>query len=126
MYGAVADYTWTYVALPSETDRLVFQVKSTKSDLCRDGESVVGFFIFPITYLALSALVVRGRMPMSSFADNAERRELHFAASFEIIILATLLASLGHVAILGWMRTKCAQLPRGRFLVQQVITAVSV
>lgn len=99
-------------------------MSTARSGLRRDGESVLGFLIFPITYLALSALVVRRWMPMSAFAGNAERRELHFASAFAIVILATLLASLGHVATLGWMRAKYPQLRLGPFVVQQLITAV--
>jgi hypothetical protein len=43
---------------------------------------------------------------------------------FQVIIVAILVASLGHLAVLGWMRAKRSQLPLRRFLVQHAITGV--
>ena len=95
-----------------------------RAGLRRDVQSVLGFVLFLAVYLAVATIITSRSMSLSNSIGNEEQRGLHFAAVFQIIILATLVASLGHVAVLGWMRRKYSQLPLGRFLLQQAITAL--
>jgi hypothetical protein len=100
-----------------------FSVSSWAS-LRRFLESVLGFFIFPIVYLGLTAVVVRRWMPVARYGGTEEQRDLQFAAVFEVLLFYTFVASLSHGVILGWMRVKYPRLPIGRFVVQQLMTAV--
>ena len=111
-------------ANPSTSEAIHLSERCARTGLRRDVESVLGFIIFLIVYLAVATVVARHSMSLSSLPGNEEKRELHFAVVFQVIIVATLIAALGHVVVLGWMRTKYSQLPLRRFLVQQSIAAV--
>jgi hypothetical protein len=92
-----------------------------------DIESVAAFTVFPIVYLSLVTYETRSYIRSTSYGGDAEQREQAFALALGYILVATLIASMGHVLALGWVRSRFTKL-RWPFLLalQVAVAAISV
>lgn len=80
--------------------------------------------LFPLIYLSVVALTARASLPPTFSPSENELRDMRFAGVFGIIIVVTLVASLGHVVALGWLRSRFADMSVRAFLLAQIVTAV--
>jgi hypothetical protein len=82
--------------------------------LKRDLKSTVRFLVFVVVYFLDVVLVTRHYYSSLAAAGTREQTEMAFGLTFGVLVIQTLIASLGHVLAFGWLRAK---LPEQQFSV---------
>ena len=90
--------------------------------LKRDIESTLGCAIFTIVYLAVLALALA--LAVRAASRESATGKVWYGAGVEVLVIATLIATLAHVLALGWVRARCETMSLRAFIGLQSVVAL--